>query len=198
MPDSGTSFTWATRAFGPWVGWMAGWGLIAATIIVLSNLAGSRGGLLLPADRPDHRQPAIADLTQQRRINIAACLVFMPAACWISYRGMQTTKKLSSTCWSAFQVLVLAGSPSPRSSTSPTAPPSTPARSRWTGSTRSRVESFSAFAAGISLSIFIFWGWDVTLTMNEETKDPEKTPGRAATLTVLDHRGHLPARRGRR
>jgi amino acid transporter len=40
MPDSGTSFTWATRAFGPWIGWMAGWGLIAATVVVLSNLAG--------------------------------------------------------------------------------------------------------------------------------------------------------------
>ena len=39
MPDAGTSFTWATRAFGPWIGWMGGWGLIAATIIVLSNLA---------------------------------------------------------------------------------------------------------------------------------------------------------------
>src|SRR6476620_4501283 len=40
MPDSGTSFTWGARAFGPWVGWLAGWGLIAATILVLSNLAG--------------------------------------------------------------------------------------------------------------------------------------------------------------
>ena len=47
------------------------------------------------------------------------------------------------------------------------------------------VESFSAFAAGVSLSIFIYWGWDVTLTMNEETRNPEKTPGRAATVTVL-------------
>src|SRR6187401_3207419 len=28
MPDSGTTFTWATRAFGPWVGWIAGWGLL--------------------------------------------------------------------------------------------------------------------------------------------------------------------------
>jgi len=46
------------------------------------------------------------------------------------------------------------------------------------------VPDFSAFAAGVSLSIFIFWGWDVTLTMNEETKNPKKTPGRAATLTV--------------
>ncbi|MFX5578987.1 hypothetical protein ABTD84_21260, partial [Acinetobacter baumannii] len=47
------------------------------------------------------------------------------------------------------------------------------------------VSSFSAFAAGVSLSIFIFWGWDVTLTMNEETQDPERTPGRAATITVV-------------
>ena len=39
MPDSGTSFTWGTRAFGPWIGWMNGWGLIVATVVVLSNLA---------------------------------------------------------------------------------------------------------------------------------------------------------------
>ena len=42
MPDAGTSFTWATRAFGPWVGWLAGWGLIVATILVLSNLTSQR------------------------------------------------------------------------------------------------------------------------------------------------------------
>jgi amino acid transporter len=47
------------------------------------------------------------------------------------------------------------------------------------------VDSFSTFAAGVSLSIFIYWGWDVTLTMNEETRNPEKTPGRAATVTVV-------------
>ena len=44
---------------------------------------------------------------------------------------------------------------------------------------------FSVVAAGVSLSIFLFWGWDVTLTMNEETKDPERTPGRAAAVTVF-------------
>src|SRR3546814_3138781 len=47
------------------------------------------------------------------------------------------------------------------------------------------IDSFSALAAGLSLSIFIFWGWDVTLTMNEETKGSRSTPGRAATLTVV-------------
>src|SRR5687768_5737008 len=38
-PDCGTTFTWAGRAFGPWVGWMGGWGIIAADIIVMANLA---------------------------------------------------------------------------------------------------------------------------------------------------------------
>ena len=39
-PDSGTSFTWSARAFGPMIGWIGGWGLVVATTIVLSNLAG--------------------------------------------------------------------------------------------------------------------------------------------------------------
>ena len=31
----------------------------------------------------------------------------------------------------------------------------------------------------------LFWGWDTVITMNEEAKDPEKTPGRAAMLTII-------------
>src|SRR6478609_11166170 len=38
-PDCGTTFTWAARAFGPRTGWMGGWGLIAADVIVMANLA---------------------------------------------------------------------------------------------------------------------------------------------------------------
>ena len=38
-PDCGTTFTWTTRAFGPWAGWMGGWGIIAADIIVMASLS---------------------------------------------------------------------------------------------------------------------------------------------------------------
>ena len=38
-PDCGTTFTWAARAFGPKTGWMGGWGIIAADVIVMANLA---------------------------------------------------------------------------------------------------------------------------------------------------------------
>ena len=39
-PDCGTSFTWTTKAFGPYIGWIGGWAAILATAIVLSNLSG--------------------------------------------------------------------------------------------------------------------------------------------------------------
>ncbi len=38
-PDCGTTFTWATRAFGPKTGWLGGWGILAADLLVMASLA---------------------------------------------------------------------------------------------------------------------------------------------------------------
>ena len=38
-PDCGTSFTWVTRAMGPHLGWMTGWAIIVADVIVMASLA---------------------------------------------------------------------------------------------------------------------------------------------------------------
>ena len=38
-PDCGTSFSWVTKAMGPQLGWMAGWTIVVADIIVMANLA---------------------------------------------------------------------------------------------------------------------------------------------------------------
>ncbi|HYP73699.1 MAG TPA: amino acid permease, partial [Microbacterium sp.] len=106
MPDAGTSFTWATRAFGPWIGWMAGWGLVVATILVLSNLAGVAVDFLFLLISQITGNASIADLASNTFINIAVCLLFMLGATWISYRDMQTTQKLQYVLVT-FQVLVL-------------------------------------------------------------------------------------------
>ncbi|MBN9187493.1 MAG: APC family permease, partial [Microbacterium sp.] len=184
MPDSGTSFTWASRAFGPWIGWMAGWGLIAATILVLSNLAGIAVDFLFLLIAQVTGTSSIADLASNPFINVTVCLLFMLGATLVSYRDMQTTQKLQYFLV-GFQVLVLlvfAGGAIVEMLNG-NAFDATPFD--WSWFNPFAVSSFSAFAAGLSLSIFIFWGWDVTLTMNEETKDPDKTPGRAATITVV-------------
>ena len=46
MPDCGTTFIWARRAFGPWAGWLGGWGVALAGIVVLANLAQVAGQYL--------------------------------------------------------------------------------------------------------------------------------------------------------
>ncbi|MGZ0712936.1 APC family permease (plasmid) [Coraliomargarita sp. W4R53] len=185
MPDSGTSFTWASRAFGPWIGWMAGWGLVAATILVLSNLAGiAVEFLFLLIDQIAGSPGTIAELAFNPFINVTVCLMFMLGATLVSYRDMQTTQKLQYVLVT-FQVAVLL-------IFSITALVQVAQGNAFDASMPElawfnpfAVGSVTAVVAGLSLSIFIFWGWDVTLTMNEETKDPEKTPGRAATLTVV-------------
>ena len=47
-----------------------------------------------------------------------------------------------------------------------------------------QIPTFSAFTAGLSLSLFIYWGWDTCLTVNEETEGSSRTPGRAALLCI--------------
>jgi len=46
-------------------------------------------------------------------------------------------------------------------------------------------ESASAFTEAVLLALFIYWGWDTCLALNEETKDPQRTPGRAAILSTV-------------
>ncbi|MHB1064128.1 MAG: APC family permease [Georgenia sp.] len=184
MPDSGTTFTWSSRAFGPWIGWMGGWGLLAATILVLSNLAGIAVDFFYLLLAQIFGNPELAELTRNVPINVATCLVFMVAACWISYRSIEATKIVQYVLV-AFQLAVLVWFTIAAFThvSNGTAFEGLQIQAAWFNPLA--VDSFSAFAAGISLSVFIYWGWDVVLTINEETKGAATTPGKAATTTIF-------------
>ena len=47
------------------------------------------------------------------------------------------------------------------------------------------VADFSSFVRGLILMLFIYWGWDSAVAVNEETADPTKTPGRAAVISTV-------------
>ena len=52
-PDCGTTFSWVTKAMGPYAGWIGGWAIIVADLIVMANLAqiaGSYGYRLVGLD----------------------------------------------------------------------------------------------------------------------------------------------------
>ena len=184
MPDSGTSFTWVTRAFGPWIGWLAGWGLVASTVLVLSNTAGVAVDFFYFMLAQILSLPELGALSAIPLVNIGTCLVFMALATLISYCGMEATKAVQYVLV-GFQVVVLGlfGAIALYKVSSGGAFDPLAVQLSWFNPFE--IPTFSALAAGLSLSIFIFWGWDVTLTMNEETKGARSTPGLAATLTVV-------------
>ena len=59
-----------------------------------------------------------------------------------------------------------------------------------------QIKDFSALADGLVIAVFLYWGWDTAVTVNEETKDAKRTPGRAAI--DLDGRARARVRDRRR
>jgi amino acid transporter len=184
IPDAGTSFTWTVKAFGPYTGWMCGWGLILATVIVLSNTAGVAATYLylFLAELADN--PAISEFGDRKIVNVATTSVFVALATWVAWRGMSTAKRityllvavqlvaLAIYCWLAIHKASTGQAPASLAF-------------EWSWLNPFAVQSWSALAAGLSLSIFIYWGWDVSLSANEETSGSAHTPAVAALSSIV-------------
>ncbi len=180
-PDCGTSFTWTTKAFGPYVGWLGGWTAVLATVIVISNLAGVAVQFLYQFIGDLIDNPAVSDLWRNKPVNVITCLVLLTIATYIAYRGITTTERLQYILV-GFQLTVLvvfAVAAIVESKASGTG-----LEFSWSWFTPAGLTT-SAVVAGLSGSIFAFWGWDSALTLSEETKDAQTTSGRAAILAVV-------------
>ena len=183
-PDCGASFTWSTKAFGPYVGWMCGWGMVVASIIVLSNLAAIAVEFFYLLIARVAGQPGIADLAGNKPVNIITTLVFIALATLIASRGITTSERVQYVPV-GFQLLVLMAFAVAAlvHVSRGDAPAGLSFDLDWfnpfTGLT------LAVFAVGLTGSIFAFWGWDTCLTLGEESKDPTKVPGRAGLLCVI-------------
>ncbi|MBN3508900.1 APC family permease [Mycolicibacterium nivoides] len=182
-PDCGASFTWSTKAFGPYVGWMCGWGMVIATIIVLSNLASI--GVLFGYEflgKVLHNETLAMLPADNVAVNIVSTVLLLAIATFISCRGITTSEKVQyvlvgfqMTVLVTFAVVAIARSGEVEGHLSFDIQWFDP----FTGLT------MSAFVIGLIGSIFAFWGWDTCLTLGEESKDPTKVPGRAGLLCVM-------------
>ncbi|WP_407838699.1 APC family permease [Streptomyces sp. DSM 116496] len=184
MPDCGTSFTWTVKAFGPRIGWMCGWGLVIATIIVLSNLAGVATSYFWLLAGEVTGNESIAALDDNKLVHIVTCLTLIAAATAISYRGMTATKGVQYALV-GLQLAVLAIFVAMAFQKASAGTFDTGLDFSWSWMNPFAVESMAAFTAGLSLSIFMYWGWDACLATNEETTGSTKTPGRASLIAMV-------------
>ncbi|MEX0152574.1 APC family permease [Microbacterium sp. LMI1-1-1.1] len=177
VPDCGTTFTWGTKAFGPWVGWMGGWGVAVAGMVVLANLAQIAGIYFwtLIGDGSLAENPVVVTATG---------VVFIAAMTYVSWRGVEIGERLQNVLL-AVQYLVLAAFVVATlwQFFDGTAPNPTPFDLAWFNPLG--FTDWSGFTEAVLLALFIYWGWDTCLALNEETRDPRRTPGRAALLTTV-------------
>jgi amino acid transporter len=178
VPDCGTTFTWAAKAFGPRVGWLGGWGVAVAGIVVLANLAQIAGiyfWILLGQ----------TELSQTVWVTTLTGVGFIVAMVYVSYRGIEIGERLQNVLLGVqylalilFVVLSFAsvfGADPPAASVLPTL--------EWFNPFA--FTSLDGFTESILLALFIYWGWDTCLALNEETRDPTTIPGRAALISTV-------------
>jgi len=179
-PDCGTTFTWATRAFRPGVGWAGGWAIVAADVLVMASLAqvASQYCFLLFGATGIGEDPTSGWVL----LGGIIWIILMTAICYVGIEVSANFQKallaieLTMLFVLSIVALVKVGNG--------TAPPGhlTPSIS-WLNPFK--ISSFSAFASGIILMVFIYWGWDTAVAVNEETKDKTRTPGLAAIFSTF-------------
>ena len=178
-PDCGTTFTWAGRAFGPRTGWWGGWGIVAADVLVMASLAQVAGQyvfLLFNADGIGSN-PASGWV-------LLVGILWIIAMTYICFRGIEVSANFQKVLLSIEVVMLLVFSivalvkvgngSAPAGSITP--------HLSWFNPFAG---SFSSFFNGITLMLFIYWGWDTAVSVNEETEDPTRTPGRAAVISTV-------------
>ncbi|MFE2097562.1 amino acid permease [Streptomyces sp. NPDC059468] len=175
--DCGTTFTWATRAFGPRTGWMGGWGLIVANIVVMVNLAevaAVYGFRLLGLD----------SLGESRLWTTVAGIVWIVLLTAICYVGIEVSAAVQRwlLCLEVLMLILFAVAALVRVYTDP---PATAIHVSASWFNPFEVSSTQALTSGVLAGVFIYWGWDTAFSVNEETVDSAHVPGRAAVLSTV-------------
>ncbi len=179
-PDCGTTFTWATRAFGPKTGWAGGWGIVAADILVMASLAqvASQYVFLLFGAKGIGGNPA----SNWVLLGGIIWIVLMTAICYV---GIEVSANFQKALLSIELIMLVVLSVTALVKVGNGSAPAGHLTPNLAWLNPFDIGSFSAFVSGVILMVFIYWGWDTAVSVNEETKDRSRTPGRAAILSTL-------------
>jgi amino acid transporter len=174
-PDCGTTFSWVTRAFGPAAGWISGWAIIVADIIVMANLAqiaGLYSFLLFGVDAP-----STAAVT-------AVGVVWIVVMTWICVIGIELNAKTQRYLLGA-EIVTLAVFAAVALVRAYVDAPAASLHPQLSWFSPFAIGSTSALTSGVLIAVFIYWGWDSLVTVNEETEDADTVPGKAAVVATL-------------
>ncbi|MGY4708066.1 APC family permease [Mycolicibacterium sp. CBM1] len=175
-PDSGTVFTWGSKAISPHIGWMGGFALMLSSILAGVGAAGiltNAATVWLGMDD----SPVWFDLV--------VATVFILATTWLVARGAEessrTTLLLTIVQYGGLALFaVIMGTAVFRGQQSATAESFS-----WEWFNPLAIHDFSGLLGGFLVAIFIFWGFDASLAMSEETSGTSAQAGRSGVTAIL-------------
>jgi amino acid transporter len=176
-PDAGTTFAWTTRALGPMTGWINGWAIFWADLIVMASLSDIAAVYTF-------KLFGFSELGNSKAAIIIAAIVWIVLMTWICYRGIElsariqmillTTEVAILAIFSLVAFIKVYGSHPPTGSIKPSL--------SWLNPFALQ---FSALVVALLLAVFIYWGWDSGVAVNEESEDPAEGPGKAAVVSTV-------------
>ena len=180
-PDCGTTFIWAARAFGPKTGWAGGWGVVAADILVMASLAQVAGQYVFflfqgPNSSIGRQRLRRLGAAGRHLVDRRDDLHLLPR-----HRGLGQLPEGAAVHRDRHAAGLVGHGAGPGVRQSSAAGSLHPSFS-WLSPSHLPV---SAFVSGIILMLFIYWGWDTALSVNEETADKSRTPGRAGIISTV-------------
>ncbi len=175
-PDCGTTFAWTTRAMGPWVGWINGWAIFVADVIVMASLA-------VIASTYTYLLFGWTSGANSTFWILVGSTVWIALMTWICWRGIELSARVQQFLLAAEIAILAAFAIVAIVKVYANAP---------ANSVRISADWFNPFSLGFTplidgmlLGIFIYWGWDSGVAVNEETESSAEAPGRAAVVSTL-------------
>jgi len=157
-PDAGTSFAWSTRAFGPTVGWLNGWAIFLADLLVMASL-----GLI--AALYTYQLFGWTYGETHKWVGLLGCVVWILIMTWICHRGIELSARIQQILLSfEFVVLVVF---------SVVAIVDVYTGNGGSGALHPQASWFNPFdlrfhdlLVALLLGVFLYWGWDSGVSVN--------------------------------
>ncbi len=178
-PDCGTSFTWVARAFGRRTGWITGWVIVVADVVVMANLAEIAGSYSFGLFGFDN----LASSTFWSTLAGSIWIVLMTIISWIGIELSARTQVILLSLELAI-LAILAVVALVKVYTNSAGNLATHPSLSWFNPFGGGM-TMAALSGGLLGAVFIYWGWDSAVAANEETRDSKVTPGRAAVISTV-------------
>lgn len=172
ITNAGASYAWVGKVFHPTLGFLAGWALlVASTVFMVSGtIPAATATLILIA-------PKFATAPGAVTFVAAGWLLVVSAIVVKGIKPTSYTQVIMTTIEVGVLIAVIIASIVHYSHEGAHL-------FTWRWFSLSEFTP-TIFASGALIALFFFWGWDVTLNLNEETRNGEYVSGRGALAAMI-------------